>query len=156
MMPLFTLLALKGVLVQNSASKLFFGCFRPQMNNITKTKENGKETRIEHHSNLGPVAMYPRTITCKRKRNGPTRDRPTTFRPSGKRAITTAPSFFGATTGSPYKSCGPICLNISLVRTQVCVISCRTSDRCSFRHIWQSSTPLPPSPLLPTPPHTSI
>ena len=32
---------------------------------------------------------------------------------------------------------------LGLVQTQVCVISCRTSDRCSFRHIWQS----PPPPL---------
>ena len=43
---------------------------------------------------------------------------------------------------------------IKLVQTQVCVISGRTSDRCSFRHIWQSSPPL--FPLPPTPPHTSI
>ena len=35
---------------------------------------------------------------------------------------------------------------LGLVQTQGCVISCRTSDRCSFRHIWQSSPPLPPSP----------
>ena len=35
---------------------------------------------------------------------------------------------------------------LGLVQTQVCVISCRTSDRCSFCHIWQSSPPLPPSP----------
>ena len=35
---------------------------------------------------------------------------------------------------------------LGLVQTQVCVISCRTSDRCSLRHIWQSSPPLSPSP----------
>ena len=59
-----------------------------------------------------------------------------------------------------------ICLN-KLVQTQVCVISCRTNDRRSFRHIWQSYPPLPPIvchpvifdnfthplPLSPTPPH---
>ena len=31
---------------------------------------------------------------------------------------------------------------LGLVQTQVCVISCRTSDRCSLRHIQQSSPPL--------------
>ena len=38
---------------------------------------------------------------------------------------------------------------LGLVQTQLCVISCRTSDRCSFRHIWQSSPPLPPPPFPP-------
>ena len=33
---------------------------------------------------------------------------------------------------------------IRLVQTQVCFISCRTSDQCSFCHIWQSSPPSPP------------
>ena len=32
-------------------------------------------------------------------------------------------------TGSPYKSCGPICLDRKLVQTQACVVSCRTNDR---------------------------
>ena len=49
------------------------------------------------------------------------------------------------TPGSPYKSCGQTCFN-EACSNQACVISCRTSDRYSFRHIWQSSPPLPPSP----------
>ena len=35
---------------------------------------------------------------------------------------------------------------IKLARAHACVISCRTSDCWSLRHIWQSSPPFPPFP----------
>ena len=44
-----------------------------------------------------------------------------------------------------YTSCRPICLD------KACVISCRTSNCWSLRHIWLSSLPPPPPPPPPSP-----